>query len=188
MENTSIEFKTGKIIELSFATVIAGKEDQLFGDYFPKVTPIVGELGGQPLGSYVVTNSSSRLGDPKMGAIFQWGSINAFNKLHKEPRFLEIKHIRDNALQSLSNGHFFTVNEDTAVVFDEGQSYALIAQMDDDGCGVSSPLVEMTPASGEDKKDYSPVKIQIVQWDECCDKILQEGSSDIFKFILNMPK
>ena len=188
MKNTNVEFKIGTIIELSFATVIAGKEEQLFGEYFPKVTPIVGELGGQPLGSYVVTNSSSRLDDPKMGAIFQWASIDDFNKLHKEARFLEIKHIRDNALQSLSNGHFFTVDKDTVVTFDEGQSYALIAQMEDDGCCVSSPLVKMMPAPGADKKDYSPVKIVITKWDECCDKILQEGSSDIFKFILNMLK
>ena len=106
MKNTNIEFKAGTVIELSFATIIAGKEEQLFGKYFPRVTPVVSDLGGQPLGSYAVTESSSKLDDPEMGALFQWGSIDDFNKLHKEPRFLEIKHIRDEALQSFSNGHF----------------------------------------------------------------------------------
>jgi aspartyl aminopeptidase len=123
-----------------------------------------------------------------MGALFQWRSIDDFNKLHKVPRFLEIKHIRDEALQSFSNGHFFTVDKDTSVIFDEGESYALIAQMEADGSSVSSPLVEFKPAPGVGNKDYSPVNVQIAQWDESCDKILQEGSSDIFKFILNMPK
>ena len=60
--------------------------------------------------------------------------------------------------------------------------------MEADVSGVSSPLVEITPAPGAENKDYSPVNVQIAPWDESCDKILQEGSSDIFKFVLNMPK
>ena len=193
MKNTNMEFKADTIIELSFATVVAGKESQLFGEYFPGVMPIVTELGGQPLGSYTVINASSGLGEPKMGAFFQWPGIDEFNALHKEPRFLAIKHLRDNALQFFSNAHFFVVTKNTRVNFIEGQPYALIAQMDDKGYGVKLsaefvPMVEMTPAAGMLKKDYSPIKIQLMHWDENCDKIMQQGRADVFKFILNMPE
>jgi len=41
MTISNVDFKAGTVIELSFATIIEGKENQLFGEYFPKVIPIV---------------------------------------------------------------------------------------------------------------------------------------------------
>lgn len=188
MTISNVDFKAGTVIELSFATIIEGKENQLFGEYFPKVLPIVGDLGGQALGSYVVTSSSSKLGDPKMGAFFQWDNITAFKKLHNEPRFLKIKHLRDSALKSFTNGLFYIVAQDTRVTFEEGESYALIAHLEECECCMSSSLLNLMPAPEANKNTYSPVRIQILKWNECCDNILQESKADIFKFIFNTSK
>jgi len=187
MTNTKVNFKAGSVIELSFATLVEGKEKQFFAEYFPKVTPIVAELGGQPLGSYRVVESSSKLDDPKMGAFFQWDSIDAFAKLHNEPRYLAIKHLRDSALQSFINGLFYYVNQDATVSFEEGQAYALIAHLDEFDCCMSSPLLDLNLVASN-KSKYSPVRIQLFKWNECCDTILHEGKVDIFKIILNTPQ
>jgi hypothetical protein len=188
MTISNVDFKAGTVIELSFATIIEGKENQLFGEYFPKVIPIVGDLGGQALGSYVVTRSSSQLDDPKLGAFFQWDNIAAFKKLHNEPRFLAIKHLRDSALKSFTNGLFYIVAQDTRVTFEEGESYALIAHLEECDSYMSSPLLDLTPAPDANKNTYSPVRIQVSKWNEYSDKILQKSKAEIFKFIFNTPR
>ena len=187
MTNINVDFKTGKVIELAFATIIEGKEDQFFGEYFPRVMPIASELGGQPLGSYSVIESRSQLDDPKMGAFFQWDSIDAFEQLHNDPRFLDIALLRDTALSSFTNALFYSVEQDTTVNFEEGEVYALIAHLEEYECCMSAPLLELTPASDLKNQEYAPINIQLFKWSKCCDTILQEGKADIFKFTFNLP-
>lgn len=127
MKQDKILFKAGTVIEMSFARIKEDQESKLFGQYFPMVMPILNELGGQSLGSFTVTESYSKLNQPHMCALFQWPSLEAFEALHKDPRFLDIKGIRDEALEFLSNGHFFEVKENTEVSFFKGQSYFLSA-------------------------------------------------------------
>ncbi len=70
MKTVDIKFDSSQVTELSFATIKEGMEQQLFQDYFPKVGPIVADLGGKPLGSFAVQASTSKIGQPKMGAFF----------------------------------------------------------------------------------------------------------------------
>ncbi len=188
MNNTGVIFKAGKVIELAFATIIEGKESQFYELYFPKALPIVSKLGGEALRSYEITESVSTLDNPKMGGFFQWESIDAFNQLHNEAAFLEIKHLRDEALTSFSNALFYTVADDTELMFEEGEPYALIAHMDVFDCCMKSPLLDLTPVAESNKTGYSPVRIQLFKWNECCDTILQDGKTDIFKIKFNTPQ
>ena len=125
MKTNIIQLEAGSVVELSLATVKSGFEKQLFGHYFPEVTPIVLGLGGKPLGSFSISHSDSILGNPKMGALFQWPSVGVFNQLHDNTDFLKLKPVRDEALEFFSNGHFFLVNEDTQLTIEEAQTYAI---------------------------------------------------------------
>lgn len=185
MSSTSITFKAGKLIELAFATLIEGKETQFYEQYLPKVQPIAYELGGQALSTYEVTESCSKLDDLKMGGFFQWESIEAFTKLHNKAEFLAIKPLRDDALKFFINGLFYTVAQDTTVMLEDGESYALIAHLDMFDCCVTSPLLDLTSVVESNKTEYSPVRIQLFKWNECYDTILQEGKADIFKIKFN---
>ncbi len=188
MTSTSITFKAGKLIELAFATLIDGKETQFYEQYFPRVQPIASELGGQALRTYEVTESCSQLDDPKMGGFFQWESIEAFIKLHNEADFLAIKPLRDDALKFFINGLFYKVSQNTTVMLEEDESYALIAHLDVFDCCMTSPLLDLISVVESNKNEYSPVRIQLFKWNECCDTILQEGKADIFKIKFNTPQ
>jgi len=125
MKTNIIQLQAGSVVELSLATVKSGFEQQLFEHYFPEVTPIVLGLGGKPLGSFSISHSDSILGNPKMGALFQWPSVDVFNQLHDNADFLKLKPVRDEALEFFSNGHFFLVNEDSQLTIEEAQTYAI---------------------------------------------------------------
>jgi len=196
MRSVTVKFNAETAIELSFATVIDGKESQLFEAYFPKVIPIVAEFGGTPMGSFAIGQSASKLGSPKMGAFFQWPDPDSFQKLHEDPRFLAIRSIRDDALSFFSNANFFCVEEDTEVIFEEGQEYALVAEweaLENEVQSDPSSLVRLTPAPGTANEAYRPAQIHIARWNEKCERALEEaklgqaGTRDVFKFAMYMP-
>lgn len=93
--------------ELAFASVIPGKEAQLFSEYFPAVGPVVANLGGVSLASFVILESAADIETPTIGALFQWPTVAAYQALHEDQRFLALKPVRDDALSQLWNGHFF---------------------------------------------------------------------------------
>ncbi|MEH6344826.1 MAG: hypothetical protein V7785_07070 [Bermanella sp.] len=191
MQQDTILFKAGTVIEISFARIKEGKEPQLFGQYFPKVMPILNELGGQSLGSFAVTESLSELDEPQMSALFQWPSLEAFEALHTDPRFLEIKGIRDDALVFLSNGHFFSVKEDTEVTFIEGQFYGLTTTKHTDNSGEkdnreNSSLISFDLVQSS-KQDYQLESAKISSWSEQTQQNLLKPAStfNVFKIQRN---
>lgn len=196
MHSASIEFKAGTVIELSLATVIEGKEQQLFGEYFPQVMPIVSELEGKPLGSFSIEGAVSKFGQPKMGALFQWPNMDGFRKLHNDERFLAIKHIRDETLEFFTNAHFFNVEKDSQVTFEQGQSYALIANWSDPSLTKHSDnksLVTFTPMQNPSNDIFNPTQLYLAKWDENVEQLFkatntsESNSIEIFKFVLNIP-
>lgn len=193
MKSTAIRFKAGTVIELSFATIIEGRENRVFDDYFPKVMPIVADLGGTSLCSFSIAGSAANLGTPKMGALFQWPNMDAFQLLHEDPRFLAIKSIRDDALSFFSNGHFFAANEESVVIFNEGESYALYTEWENDGNDKQSPLLSLHAAVPTSVEKYQPAVVHISQWNDNAELELNNAQSaasaerDLFKFELNFP-
>ena len=193
MKTVDMKFDRTKAIELSFATIKEGMEQQLFQDYFPEVGPVVADLGGKSLGSFTIESSASNIGTPKMGAFFQWPDIDAYKKLHDDARFLKVKPIRDETLSFFFSGHFFCVEADEVVTFAEGQDYALVAEwMSGDLVGLTEkmPLVTLKPVVDG---DYAPSKLHIYLWDDAfsnvfaSDKGEAANTPDIYKFKLNMP-
>jgi len=193
MKTVEIKFDSGKATELSFATVKEGMEQQLFQDYFPKVGPIVADLGGKPLGSFTVQAATSKIGEPKMGAFFQWPDIEGYKKLHNDPRFLKVRPIRDETLSFFSNGHFFSAEADDTIIFTEGQDYALVAEWTSgDLVKITDNMPLITLKSIMDGA-YAPSKLHICLWDDAFAALVAEGKDkavnapDIYKLKLNMP-
>ena len=196
MRQTTINFETGKAIEVAFATITKGKENQIFGEYFPKVGPIVQKYDGAPLGSIAIEGVHSNIGTPQMGALFQWKSPADFQNLNKDPEFLEVKPIRDNAMDFFTNGHFFKTETSQPVDFEEGQHYALIAEWTEGSWkpnGGQSALVSLTPISDDPDQEFAPSKLHICAWDDAFMPSSSNGNAsgngtpDVFKFKLNFP-
>lgn len=186
MKQDTIEFKAGTVIELSFASVVAGKEGVLFGEYFPQVMPILADLGGVSLGSFSIRKSTSDLINPQMSALFQWPNLDAFYALHKDKRFLAIKDIRDDALCLLSNGHFFEVKEDTSLTFIEGQSYAMtVNTVSSDSLSPLNRLKFNKVKSAEG--NYQLDTVSIGQWEPKDDALLSDASINIYQLERNFP-
>jgi hypothetical protein len=185
MKSTNILFKANTIIELSLATIIDGKEAQVFNDYFPKVMPLVSKLEGKPLGSFTISEASSRLGNPRMGAFFQWPNHKAFQELHADPSFLSIKGIRDSAMQFFSNGHFFEVEQDVEITLHEGHVYVLQANMLD--TSTTSSLVDFLPLESNIESSYQPTQLSIKCWSEYEFEKERKESVDTYNFQLNFP-
>lgn len=189
MRKQAIKFKKDTVIEVSFASVKEDMQAQLFNEYFPKVMPIVGELGGQSLGSFKVTDSKTSLDDPQMCALFQWATLDDFKKLHADPRFLEIKHIRDDALSFFINGLFFTVEKDVEVEFNEDESYLLSALLEKTTSLNKEPLVNLSKAVVNSDKPFQPTNVRIDSLDdETAEQFNNPGSNaNLFKLIMNFP-
>lgn len=115
MSSFQLELPAGGRLELAYAAVKPGREDQLFARYFPEVGPIVAEYGGRPLGSFKLIEAPENLPNATFGALFYWPSVKAYNAFHLDPRFLDLKDLRDDALALLSNAHFFEISADLSV-------------------------------------------------------------------------
>ena len=115
-------FKKGKLIEVAFLSVKEGMGKQLKEEYFPQVMPIVTEYGGKPLMKVGVKNNYSDEIKAQMVVFFEWPSIAKKEAFNKDPRFLEVKKIRDEALSFLKVG-YFAVEEDSPVLLDGNKFY-----------------------------------------------------------------
>ncbi|MEH6631734.1 MAG: DUF1330 domain-containing protein [Halopseudomonas aestusnigri] len=118
----SMLLKAGTIIEISYASIEGGKEKQLMGDYLPQIMPIVASYGGKMLGSFQVTAVTGGEVEPQMLAIFEWPSLEARTQLHQDKAAQKLFPLRDDALTYFKQA-FYTVDQDTPLVFKENKSY-----------------------------------------------------------------
>ncbi|MFQ5650171.1 MAG: DUF1330 domain-containing protein, partial [bacterium] len=118
----TITFKKGKVYEIAFASIKEGKERQFNEQYFPQVMPLVAEYGAAALGMFSVTKKVEGQIAPQIIGIFEWPSLAVKNKFHKDPRFLRISPLRDEAL-SFFETSYYEVGEDVAVAFKENKTY-----------------------------------------------------------------
>ena len=112
----------GKIIEIAFASIDGGKEEQLSMEYFPKILPIVERYGGKMLGSFQVTAVTSGEIYPQMIAIFEWPSLEAQKKLFADEEAQKLFLIRDDAVTAFKAA-YYTVEEDTTITFRGDRTY-----------------------------------------------------------------
>ena len=121
-EINEVIFKKGKLIEVAFLSVKEGMGKQLKEDYFPKVMPIVTEYGGKPLMKIGVKNNYSKNIQAQMVVFFEWPSAAKKEAFEKDPRFIKVKKIRDEALSFLQLS-FFEITKDMPVQLDGSKFY-----------------------------------------------------------------
>jgi hypothetical protein len=187
MSNIAATLTPGVRFELAFASVIPGKEVQLFSEYFPQVGPIVAELGATQIASFAILESAADIKAPTMGALFKWSTVDAYLALHKDPRFLAVKHLRDDALSRLWNGHFFAAETPISVGFDTGKTYAVVVAPSD--VEVADAEMSLNLAPDSTNKDYVGRVLSIAEWSPATQSLLVGGNSkvDIFKVKFNPP-
>lgn len=122
VKEAKILFKTGKVIEIAYATVEGGKEAHLNKEYFSKILPIAAKYGGKMLGSLQVTAVVDGEVTPQMIAIFEWPNVEARDKLLADSKAKKLFPIRDAVLTSIKLA-YFTVDNDVTVTFKEGKTY-----------------------------------------------------------------
>jgi len=181
----TIEFEAEKLIELAFAAVTPGMEQQLFSEYFPQVGPIIGEYGGSPIASFTVSESHSSLGSPSLSAFFYWPSVDGYDDFHQDERFLTIKHLRDEALDLFSNGHFYQIETTTQVTFEEDREYALVVMGNEDQVVAESAVAVFKPM----KKSQSGSAYLMLWGNKALSTDhMQNKSADVYKMVVNFPK
>ena len=178
----------GVRFELAFASVIPGKETQLFTEYFPKVGPIIASLGATQVASFAVLESSADIEAPTMGALFQWPTVCAYQDLHQHPEFLNVKHLRDEALSQLWNGHFFAVDKYTAATFDTEKIYAMIVA--NPGVSVENAELSLGVAADSTNQDYQGRVFSIGVWSDVAQALLDSktGLVEVFRVKFNPAK
>ena len=119
-KSVEVIFRKDKLIEVAFLSVDPNKKQRLNEDYFKQVMPIAKEYGMRPLAKMGVQYSYSEAVNPQMVGFFEWESIEKHEAFLKDPRFLKIKPIRDDALTYLKMG-YFTVENDAKVIFKTGE-------------------------------------------------------------------
>lgn len=154
VREAKILFKTGKVIEIAYATIEGGKEAQLTEDYFSKIIPIAAKYGGKMLGSLQVTAVVDGEVVPQMIALFEWENIEARDKLLEDRKAKKLFPIRDAILTSIKLA-YFTVEKDVTVTFREDKTYEFFNAWLTPEAGKLLP--EYFKKSEDVKKKYGPI-------------------------------
>lgn len=120
--SAQITFKTGKIIEIAFASLEGGKEAQLSQNYFPKIMPLAAKYGGKMLGSFSVNAIIQGEIQPQMISLFEWPSLEARDRLLDNKEAQKLFPIRDDALTFFKQA-FYTTEKDVSISFREDRIY-----------------------------------------------------------------
>lgn len=145
-------------LELAMAKVAEGKQDQLFGEYFAKVGPVVGEYGASKLCGMTVLDSNLTE-RPEMAVCFLWPSAKVYNDFHDDSRFKTLEPVRAGALDYLSNAHLFDAPAGDIVVDPETDYMIAVAASAPDGALLNAPLTAASPNT-----TYQGLRIVLTEW------------------------
>jgi len=155
IKEATIIFKSGKVIEIAFASIEGGKEALLGMEYFPKILPIAAKYGGKMLGSFQVTAVTGGEIQPQIVAIFEWPNLTARDQLLADEEAKKLFPIRDDVLTFFKQA-YYTVAEDVTVTFREDKTYEFFnAWLTPDA---ETSLPEYFRQSEAPKQKYGPPK------------------------------
>lgn len=155
IKEATIIFKSGKVIEIAFASIEGGKEALLGMEYFPKILPIAAKYGGKMLGSFQVTAVTGGEIQPQIVAIFEWPNLTARDQLLADEEAKKLFPIRDEVLTFFKQA-YYTVAEDVTVTFREDKTYEFFnAWLTPDA---ETSLPEYFRQSEAPKQKYGPPK------------------------------
>ncbi|MCR9136510.1 MAG: hypothetical protein NXI27_10980 [Alphaproteobacteria bacterium] len=166
-------------IEFGFGTVTAGKEEWMYGEYFPAMGPTMAEHGLSILAAFTIADTNFAGIRPQSGSFASWPSAEKRQALHNDPKFVAIRPERDAAMDVLSGGHLFQ-SMDEVVTLNTDSDYAIIIAKEDDG--ISNPIFALPLADDSPEQTYAGKSIMLRPWTEADQQLLSTPSGDVEVF------
>ena len=180
-KSQEITFNKGKLIEVALLSVKEGKENQFYQEYFSQVMPVAIPYGARPIASFATTRSVMGNNPASVVVFFEWSSLEEKRSFERNPAFLKLRNIRDNALNYLAQGYFqveesatITVRDDkvydfAALWIDQAnapklQQYfaAVMPEATKKGIGYT-PIATLNSVGAKDQ-DWHPSLIAFAEW------------------------
>jgi len=174
-----LTLKSDNFLDFAFGKVTKGKEMQVFGEYFPAINPVLEECGIQPLRSFAVLATNTPGMVPEQGALTHIPSTESFARFHNDPRFIEAKPLRDDAMEFLADGNFFR-SLDKVVTLDADADYALIIA---DGNPLNTdPVLDLPLAEDSPTQTYSGKSMTLHPWSDDAELLMNTSSAEAVVF------
>jgi len=173
-------------LEFAFGTVTKGKEAQIFGEYFSIINPVLAEHGAKTAASFAVIETNWQGVTPVMGALTFWPSLENRKGFHQDERFLDVKELRDNAMDLLCGGHLFTPS-DKEIELNTEMDYALI--LCEENIQDLEPILNLPFVADSPEKDYTNKSLALYAWNEITEQLLTSSASkvEVFRVRFNAP-
>lgn len=148
-------------VEFGFGTVTPGKEEWMYGEYFPAMGPTMAEHGLSIMAGFGIIDTNFAGGAPKTGSLARWPSAAKRAALHADPKFLAIQPARDAAMDLLSGGHLFQSLDDV-ITLNTDSDYAIIVTKHVDA--VENPIIALPLTEDSPDKTYAGKSLILRPW------------------------
>jgi len=181
-----LTFNSAKKLEFAFGKLTSGKELQLYGEYFPAIGPLMAEYSSQQVGTFAVVSSNYSKPIPEMGALTQWPSMKEHQGFFSDARFVQVKPLRDDSLDLLSDGHFFKAL-DQVIEVKADLDYAIVITKG--GLAEVNTMVRLPLDAESPEQRYAGKCLTLAVWDEQTEKLLQQPEDEVgvFRVRFNKP-
>jgi len=168
--NTKIEFGFGKLV--------AGKEQQVFAEYFPAIRPAMEEYSLQSLHPFAILATNCDGPVPTQGSFAQAPSIKNYEAFHQDARFLAAKPLRDEGMEFLDGGSFFDA-VDAVIELNDDQDYAIIIE---NGNSLSTaPMLQLMADEHSPSTKYIGKRLALHPWSEEAEQLLASSQVIVFR-------
>lgn len=163
----SFTFPKGKVIEVALFGIQEGKGAIIQQDYFPKIFPIAKEYGLVDAITFTVEEVHYGDAPAQQFGFFIWDSYEQKEKFDKDPRYLELRNIRNKAFNFLYMG-YFQVDKDVTYTFDNTSVYDFAAMFIDasNAHKLQQYFEKVAPVAMGDKYGYQPI-VSLNPLNEC---------------------
>lgn len=155
-----LTLKSDHVLEFAFGKVTPGKEAWMFGEYFPKASPIFADYGNMRLGGFAILATNFDGVTPDSGAWTAWPSAKHRADLHVDARFAPMIPERDAAMDLLSDGHLFETM-DEVITLNSDQDYAVILTAQ---ATVEDPIFALALRSDSAAQSYQGHSLYLRPW------------------------
>ncbi|MEO0573058.1 MAG: hypothetical protein AAF039_15225 [Bacteroidota bacterium] len=154
----TLTFPKGKVIEVALIGYRDGKQPIVQQEYFPKVFPVAQEYGLLDAQTFSVVETHYGDAPVQQFGFFIWDSYEQKEKFDKDPRYLELRNIRNKAFNFLYMG-YFQVESDVTYTFDNESIYDFAAMFIDvaNAPKLQQYFEKVAPVAMTDKYGYQPI-------------------------------
>ncbi len=121
-KETRVSLRPDTIVEAAFFRIDPKHQAEINQRYLNKVLPLTQEFGMKPLGLFAITQVANGPDDATLWGLFQWPDLAARKRFETDARFLELRAIRDELMDSFKIVHL-RPKKALTLTFHEGHIY-----------------------------------------------------------------